>query len=76
MPETRHYDPASDAGAENWALFASLIQTCKLNGVEPHAWLVDVLEKIVSGRTKINDLHTLLPWAWKTVGADKAASQP
>ena len=70
-----HLFAGSDAGAENWALFASLIQTCKLNGVEPHAWLVDVLEKIVSGRTKINDLHTLLPWVWKTAGADKAADQ-
>ena len=28
-----------DAGAENWAVIASLIETCKMNGVEPHAWL-------------------------------------
>jgi transposase len=28
------------------------------------AWLADVLERIVSGRTKINDLHALLPWNW------------
>ena len=70
-----HLFAGSDAGAENWAVFASLIQTCKLNGVEPHAWLVDVLEKIVSGRTKINDLHTLLPWVWKIAGAGKAADQ-
>ena len=68
-----HLFAGSDGGAQNWALFASLIQTCKLNGVEPHAWLLDVLEKIVSGRTKITDLHTLLPWEWKTTGTDKAA---
>ena len=30
----------------------TLIQTAKLNGVEPMAWLTDVLERIVSGRTK------------------------
>ncbi len=28
------------------------------------AWLTDVLERIVSGRTKANELHTLLPWNW------------
>ena len=70
-----HLFAGSDGGAKNWALFASLIQTCKLNGVEPHAWLLDVLEKIVSGRTKITDLHTLLPWEWKAAGTDKAADR-
>ena len=29
------------------------------------AWLTDVLERIVSGRTKANELHTLLPWNWR-----------
>ena len=43
---------------------ASLIQTAKLNDVEPLAWLTDVLERIVSGRTKRNALDTLLPWNW------------
>ena len=38
----------------------TLIQTAKLNGVDPMAWLTDVLERIVSGRTKANELHTLL----------------
>jgi hypothetical protein len=28
------------------------------------AYLADVLERIVSGRTKQNELHTLLPWNW------------
>jgi transposase len=36
-----------------------------LNGVEPLAWLTDVLERIVSGRTKRHELETLLPWNWK-----------
>jgi hypothetical protein len=43
----------------------TLIQTCKLNGVDPMAWLTDVLERIVSGRTKAHELHTLLPWNWR-----------
>jgi hypothetical protein len=40
--------------------------TAKLNGVEPLAWLTDVLERMVSGRTKARELARLLPWAWKT----------
>jgi hypothetical protein len=36
-----------------------------LNGVEPQAWLTDVLERMVSGRTKAHELERLLPWAWK-----------
>ena len=43
----------------------TLIQTAKLNGVDPQAWLTDVLERIVSGRTKATELDTLLPWNWK-----------
>jgi len=41
------------------------IQTAKLNGVEPAAWLTDVLERVVSGRTKAHELHSLLPWSWR-----------
>ncbi len=55
----------SDGGARHWAIVASLVATAKLNGVEPFAYLKDVLERIVSGRTKSNRLDTLLPWAWK-----------
>jgi transposase len=65
MPETRHYAPGSDSGGEHWALVATLIQTAKLNKLDPLAWLTDVLERIVSGQTKRNELHMLLPWNWK-----------
>jgi len=41
---------------------ASLAATAKLNGVEPQAWLTDVLECMVSGRTKAHELERLLPW--------------
>jgi transposase len=62
--ETRHDAPGSDSGGEHWALVAMLIQTAKVNKLDPLAWLTDVLERIVSGRTKRNELHTLLPWNW------------
>ena len=55
----------SDGGACHWAIVASLVATAKLNGVEPQAWLTDVLERVVSGRTKAHELERLLPWAWK-----------
>jgi len=55
----------ADSGGEHWALIATLIQTAKLNEVDPLAWLTDVLERIVSGRTKHNELPALLPWTWK-----------
>jgi len=53
-----------DEGAANWAAFASLIETCKLNNVEPYAYLKDVLERMVDGYP-INRLDELLPWAWR-----------
>ena len=46
-------------------MVASLVATAKLNGVEPLAWLTDVLERVVSGQTKAYEFVRLLPWAWK-----------
>lgn len=63
----------SDGGARHWAIATTLIGTAKLNGIEPMAWLTDVLERIVSGRTKANELDSLLPWNWK---ASNAAALP
>lgn len=50
-----------DAGAENWAVIASLIETCKMNGVNPHAWLAATLTAIVQGH-KQSQIDDLLPW--------------
>ena len=50
-----------DAGAQNWAMLASLIETCKLNNVDPHAWLTNTLQAIVNGH-KQADIKELLPW--------------
>jgi transposase len=58
----------ADSGANHWAIVATLIQTAKLNEIDPLAWLTDVLQRIVSGRTKRNELHTLLPWNWRPDG--------
>ncbi len=69
-----HLFAGSDGGAACWATLASLIQTAKLNDVEPFAYLRDVLERIVSGKTKANDLAALLPWAWKASKAQPAVN--
>src|SRR5215213_1562505 len=53
----------SDEGAENWAMLASLIETCKLHGVNPEAYVTDVLTKLVNNWPN-RRLGDLLPWAW------------
>ena len=53
----------SDEGAENWAMLASLIETCKLHGVNPQAYLTDVLTKLVNNWPN-SRLAELTPWSW------------
>jgi transposase len=53
----------SDGGGEHWAVIASLIETCKLVGIEPHAYLADVITKIVNGHPN-SQIDDLLPWAY------------
>ena len=50
----------SDAGGRRAAIFYTIIRTCVLNGIEPEAYLRDVLARI--GDHPINRLHELLPW--------------
>jgi transposase len=45
-------------------VLCSLIETCKLNDVEPYAYLHYVLTCMIDGHP-INRLDELLPWAWK-----------
>jgi hypothetical protein len=65
--------PGNDNGGRHWAIIATLIQSAKLNGVEPLVWLTDVLERIVAGRTKRHELETLLPCHWKAAKEAEAA---
>src|SRR3954465_2114245 len=63
----------SDGGAAHWAVIASLIETCKLIGVEPRAYLADVISRIVTGHPQ-SRLNELLPWAYPTTPALKVAA--
>jgi transposase len=53
----------SDGGGEHWAVLASLIETCKLNGVDPQGYLTEVITRIVQGHPN-SRLDELLPWAY------------
>ena len=59
-----HLFAGSDGGGARWATICSLIETCKLNEVEPYAYLKDVLERMVDG-FPANRVAELMPWAWK-----------
>jgi transposase len=61
-----------DTGAQNWACLATLIETCKLNGVDPYAYLTDVLTKLVD-LWPASRLDELMPWAWRRDGDALAA---
>ena len=57
----------SDEGGVNWAIVASLIETCKLNGVNPHAWLTDALTKLIN-RWPASRIDDLMPWNYAKAG--------
>jgi len=57
----------SDRGGLRAAVMYTLIGTAKLNGVDPQAWLADVLERIANH--PIQRLPDLLPWHWRPATA-------
>ena len=62
----------SDRGGERAAAMYSLIATAKLNGVDPRAWLADVLARIADHPA--SRLNELLPWHWKASKASRNSS--
>jgi IS66 C-terminal element len=67
-----HLFAGSDGGGEQWAVIASLVETCKMNAVDPQAYLHDVLSKIVA-RHPMGRIDELLPFAYAPA-AEKAAA--
>lgn len=51
----------SDEGGDNWAVIATLIENCKLSGINPHTWLAETLIKLANGHPA-NDVGALMPW--------------
>jgi hypothetical protein len=63
----------SDGGGEHWAIIASLIETCKLNGIDPQAYLTNVIARIANGHPN-SRVDELLPWSYADTPAIKAAA--
>ncbi|WP_407119107.1 IS66 family transposase [Bradyrhizobium sp. LMG 9283] len=64
----------SQRGADRAAIMLTMITTCRLNDVDPKAWLADVLARIADLPT--SRLRELLPWEWKLLHqAGKSANQ-
>jgi len=59
----------SDEGAHHWAVLATLVENCKLHGVNPTAYLTDVLTRLVNGHLQ-SRLSELTPWGWKALHQD------
>ena len=63
----------SEGGGKAAAIAYTLIETAKLNGIDPQAWLTDILSRIADH--KINKIDELLPWAWGASQADATSTQ-
>jgi transposase len=55
----------SHGGGRSWATIATLLQTAKMNDVDPNAWLTQTLERIAQG-WPISQIDALMPWNFKT----------
>ena len=62
----------SDRGGQRAAAMYSLITTAKLNGVDPQAWLADVLSRIADHPA--HGIDELLPWNWQPSAAHRQAA--
>jgi transposase len=51
----------SDDGGDHWAVIASMVETCKLNGINPQAWLTDTLARLAAGHSNLRR-DQLMPW--------------
>ena len=59
----------TEVGAKYVGIFQTLIVTCKMNGIDPYTYLVDVLQRVADHPQK--DIAMLTPDQWKTHFADK-----
>jgi transposase len=57
----------SEEGGKRAAIFYTIIETAKLNGIDPKAYMADVIDRMAKGHP-INRLAELLPWNWKNAG--------
>ena len=53
-----------EIGAENWALLSSIVATCRLNDVNPVAYLAETLTAIIDGHPQ-SQIEDLMPWRFR-----------
>jgi transposase len=63
----------SDSGGHRAAVLYTMIESAKLSGVDPKAWLADVLARIADH--PVHQIHALLPWNWKAARESQTAQQ-
>ena len=72
--ETRSKEASPATTSAELACIASLIETCKLNGVDPQAYFADVLTRLVDLWPAAR-LDELMPWTWAAgLARDKLAA--
>lgn len=64
-----------DEGGRSWARFASLIDSCKMNAVEPYAYLLDLFTRLANCHLE-KDIDALMPWAYALATQSEIASIP
>ena len=62
----------SDRGGERAAAIYTLIESAKLNGIDPQAWLADVLARLPDHPAR--RVGDLLPWNWAAPATAAAAA--
>ncbi len=62
----------SDAGGHRAAAVYTLVETCKMNDLDPQAWLTDVLGRLPDHPA--NKVDDLLPWNWRSARQQSAAA--
>ncbi len=50
-----------DEGGDNWAVIATLIENCKITGINPHTWMTRTLTSLANGHPA-NNVGELMPW--------------
>ncbi|RVL52108.1 IS66 family transposase [Sinorhizobium meliloti] len=55
----------SEGGGRTWATVATLLQTCKMNGVDPLDWLSETLTRIAQG-WPASEIEALMPWNFRS----------
>ena len=58
-----HDEGGHDEGGRTWARMASLIETCKLNSIDPYAYLRATIEAVANRHPK-SQIDDLMPWAF------------